>query len=83
MEPSRPPLLATYARNVEILACKRGWTFARLARELSVSDDVLHRLRYYRGRYIDPDLFVSILELFNCEPNDLLLPQPGIEYPSP
>lgn len=77
MEPS---LLAIYARNVELLVCKRGWTFTRLARELSVSDDVLARLRYHRGRYIDPELFSSLLAVFNCEPNDLLSPQPGIEY---
>lgn len=82
MPPQRPSLLAIYARNVEHWAFKRGWSSTRLAAELNVTPSALNRVRFNRGRYIDPELFTALLDLFSCEPNDLLLPQPGLDYTS-
>ena len=80
MSAYQPPLLHVYARNVEHCAFKRGWSTPRLATELGVSLNTLNRIRFGRSRYLDPEVFIALLELFGCEPNDLLLPQPGIDY---
>lgn len=80
MSAQQPPLLHVYARNVEHCAFKRGWSHAKLAHELGVTLNTLNRIRFGRSRYLDPEVFVALLELFACEPNDLLLPQPGIDY---
>jgi DNA-binding Xre family transcriptional regulator len=80
MSANQPPLLHVYARNVEHCAFKRGWSTPRLATELGVSLNTLNRIRFGRSRYLDPEVFTALLELFGCEPNDLLLPQPGIDY---
>ena len=80
MSEQRPPLLCVYARNVEHCAFKRGWTPTRLAHELGVTLNTLNRIRFGRSRYLDPEVFVALLEIFGCEPNDLLNPQPGIDY---
>ena len=80
MSSNQPPLLHVYARNVEHCAFKRGWSTPRLATELGVSLNTLNRIRFGRSRYLDPEVFTALLELFGCEPNDLLLPQPGIDY---
>jgi DNA-binding Xre family transcriptional regulator len=82
MPAQQPSLLHVYARNVEHCAFKRGWPTSRLALELGVSLNTLNRIRFSRSRYLDPDVFVALLELFGCEPNDLLLPQPDIDYSS-
>lgn len=80
MPSPRPHLLRVYARNVELWACKRNWSFARLARELGVNANALMRIRSSRNRYIDPELFGALMDVFGCEPNDLLMQQPGIDY---
>jgi DNA-binding Xre family transcriptional regulator len=80
MSSNQPPLLHVYARNVEHCAFKRGWSTPRLATELGVTLNTLNRIRFGRSRYLDPEVFTALLELFGCEPNDLLLPQPGIDY---
>jgi DNA-binding Xre family transcriptional regulator len=80
MTSQQPPLLHIYARNVQHLAFKRGWSHSRLATELGVTLNTLNRVRFARGRYIDPEVFVALLDLFGCDPNDLLSPQPGIDY---
>jgi transcriptional regulator with XRE-family HTH domain len=56
---------------------------AKLAHELGVSHNTLNRIRFGRSRYLDPEVFTALLELFGCEPNELLLPQPGIDYAKP
>lgn len=76
------PILRVYARNVEIWMCRRNLTPTHLVRELGVSPHAVNNLRFHRGRWIDPELLVELLELFNCTPNDLLLPQPGVDYTS-
>ena len=80
MSSNQPPLLHVYARNVEHCAFKRGWSTPRLATELGVTLNTLNRIRFGRSRYLDPEVFTALLELFGCEPNNLLLPQPGIDY---
>ena len=83
MPTKQPPLLHVYARNVEHCAFKRGWSHAYLATRLGVTAHTLNRIRYGRGRYLDPEVLAAMFELFECEPNDLLLPQPGIDYTLP
>jgi DNA-binding Xre family transcriptional regulator len=80
---SKPPLLNVYARNVELHAFKRGWSHKFLATRLGITPYSLTRIRYGRGRYLDAEVFASMLEIFDCQPNDLLLPQPGIDYTIP
>lgn len=80
MPSQQPPLLRVYARNVEHLAFKRGWSATRLATELGVTMNTLNRIRFARSRYIDPEVFTALIEVFGCEPNDLLLAQPGFDY---
>lgn len=80
MATQEPPLLHVYARNVQHCAFKRGWSSTKLASELGVSLNTINRIRFGRSRYIDPEVFVALLKLFGCTPNDLLLPQPGIDY---
>jgi DNA-binding Xre family transcriptional regulator len=80
MSAQNPSLLHIYARNVEHCAFKRGWPAGRLASELGVTMNSLNRIRFARSRYIDPEVFSALIELFECEPNDLLMPQPGIDY---
>lgn len=74
------PLLAIYSRNVQYYAFKRGWTKARLITELGTSVNTINRIYTGTGRYIDPELFAALLELFDCEPNDLLLPREELDY---
>jgi DNA-binding Xre family transcriptional regulator len=80
MTTQSPALLHIYARNVELCAFKRGWSFSRVATELGITLNTLNRIRFSRSRYLDPEVFSALLEIFACEPNDLLLPQPGIDY---
>jgi DNA-binding Xre family transcriptional regulator len=77
---TQPTLLEIYARNVEYQTFKRGWSRIRLATELGVSPYVLSRLHQAQGRFIDADLFHSLIQVFDCFPNDLLLPHPELEY---
>ena len=74
------PILRVYARNVEIWMCRRALTSADLVRELGASPHTVTNLRRTRGRWIDPELLAGLLDLFGCTPNDLLLPQPGVDY---
>lgn len=80
MDAQQPSILTVYARNVEHQAFRRGWTSTQLARKLNVTPNSLNRVRFGRARYIDPELFEALLQLFRCEPNDLLLPQNGLDY---
>lgn len=79
------PILRVYARNVEIWMCRRALTPADILREVGalgcdVSPHAVTNLRRTRGRWIDPELLAGLLDLFDCTPNDLLLPQPGVDY---
>lgn len=80
MATQKPSLIHIYARNVEHRAFMRGWQAPRLATELGVTLNTVNRLRFGRSRFIDPEVLAGLLELFNCAPDDLLLPQPGIDY---
>ena len=75
-------MLRVYSRNIEILAFKRGWNTARVAAALGVTANTLRRVRQKRSRYSDPELLAALIDVFECTPNDLLLPQAGIDYPS-
>ncbi len=75
-------MLRVYSRNSEILAIKRGWNTARVAAVLGVTANTLRRVRQKRNRYIDPELLAALIDVFECTPNDLLLPQAGIDYSS-
>lgn len=74
------PTVRIYARNLELLAFKRGWDPTQTASMLGVSADSFRRLRAGKSRFICADLLNAALELFDCSPNDLLLPQPGVDY---
>lgn len=79
------PLLRVYARNVEIWMCRRSLSAADVVREVNalgcaVSPHAVRNLRTTRGRWIDPELLAGLLDLFGCTPDDLLLPQPGVDY---
>ena len=76
---TKTPILVTYWRNMEWFAFARGWDHVRLATELGITMNTLNRLRFGRARYIDPEMFDASCEVFNCQPNDLLLPQPEVE----
>lgn len=73
-------LLTIYSRNVDYLAFKRGWSRSTLAQKLGVSSYVVGRLHRAEGRFIDADLLEALLNVFDCFPNDLLIPYPEIEY---
>lgn len=75
-----PALLPIYARNMELLAFKRGWDSGRLAEELGITRAALNRIRFCNNRYIDPDIFNDLLRILECTPNDLLLPLPDLDY---
>jgi len=49
---------------------------------LGVTANTLRRVRQKRNRYIDPELLAALIDVFECTPNDLLLPQAGIDYNS-
>lgn len=73
-------LLTVYARNIDLLLFKRGWSLSRLAREAGVTVPTLTRVRLRHNKYIDPELFEALLRVFDCNPDELLLPHPGIDY---
>lgn len=75
-----PQLLPILARNLEFHAFKKGWDPGRLADELGITRATLNRIRFCHNRYIDPDIFNDLLRVLDCSPNDLLLPQPDIDY---
>ena len=77
---SVPDLLPVYGRNIDHFAFKKGWTSTRLASELGITAGTLRRIRLSRGRYLDLDLMLELMRVFSCSPNDLLLPQPDIDY---
>ena len=74
-----PDIVLTFWRNLEYYSFLRGWTNERLADQLGVSKNTLNRLRFGRSRYIDPEILTSSLEVFELEPNDLLLSKPEVE----
>lgn len=74
-----PDIVITFWRNLEYYTFLRGWTNERLAEQLGVSKNTLNRLRFGRSRYIDPEILVSSLEVFELTPNDLLLSKPEVE----
>ena len=77
---SVPASLPVYGRNIELYTFKKGWTSTRLASELGISVGTLRRVRFSRGRYLDLELMQELMRVFSCDPNDLLLPQPDIDY---
>lgn len=74
-----PAIVVTFWRNLEYYSFLRGWTNERLAEQLGVSKNTLNRLRFGRSRYIDPEILTSSLEVFELQPNDLLLSKPEVE----
>ena len=74
-----PAIVVTFWRNLEWYSFQRSWTNERLADQLGVSKNTLNRLRFGRSRYIDPEILTSSLEVFELEPNDLLLSKPEVE----
>lgn len=74
-----PAIVITFWRNLEYYSFLRGWANDRLADQLGVSKNTLNRLRFGRSRYIDPEILVASLEVFELQPNDLLLSKPEVE----
>ena len=72
-------VVVTFWRNLEWYSFQRGWTNEKLAEQLGVSKNTLNRLRFGRCRYIDPEILVASLEVFELTPNDLLLSKPEVE----
>jgi len=64
---------------MEFHAFFRGWDHPKLAHELGVTMNTLNRLRFQRMRYLDPELLQSAMEVFDKQPNELLLPIPECE----
>ena len=84
--PDAPSIVVTFWRNLEWYSVQRGWTkgayqpdLDRLAEQLGVSKNTLNRLRFGRCRYIDPEMLLASLEVFELTPNDLLLSKPEVE----
>lgn len=75
-----PPLIAIYARNIEIFAFKRGWSMRHLADEVGCTVATLTRVRMRHNKTIDPELLSALLTAFECRPDDLLLPHPDVDY---
>lgn len=73
-------LLTIYARNIDLLTFKRGWSIAKLARELGTTVGTLTRVRLRHNKYLDPELFADLLRVFDCTPNDLLSRHPDVDY---
>lgn len=73
-------VLAVYARNIDLMLFKRGWSLSRLAKEVGITVPTLTRVRLRHNKYIDPELFSSLLRVFDCRPDDLLLPHPDVDY---
>lgn len=73
-------LLTVYGRNIDVAAFKRGWSTPQLAGLLNISPNAVSRLRNGRNTLIDPKILQRLTELFNCDFNALLMPQPGIDY---
>jgi transcriptional regulator with XRE-family HTH domain len=78
--PHTASLLAVYGRNLDVCAFKRGWSTSQLATLLGISSNALNRIRSGKNRSIDPELLQRFSELFQCDFNALLMPQPGIDY---
>lgn len=73
-------LLNVYARNIDLLIFKRGWSLNRLATELGTTVATLTRVRLRHNKYIDPELLADLIRVFACTPNDLLIPHPDVDY---
>jgi len=80
MDFANRPLLTIFARNLELQAFRKGWTSQQLIKELDITQNAYNRIRQNRSRYLDPEILESAIELFDCTPNDLLLPQPDVVY---
>jgi DNA-binding Xre family transcriptional regulator len=80
MQTRTAPLLSIYGRNVEVNAFKRGWSTAQLATRLGITPEAMRRIRTGKNRSIDPDVLSAMTDLFQCDYNALLTPQPGIDY---
>lgn len=74
------PLLRVFARNVDLLAFKRGLTRRELAEQLHTTPYILSRVLNAQNRHLDPELVSTLLALFDCTPNDLLLPHADVTY---
>jgi len=78
-----PELLTIYAKNIDLLAFKRGWSMSYLADQVGVTVPTLTRVRLRHNKYIDPELFSAFLTVFECRPDDLLSAHPDIDYTGP
>ena len=73
-------IMRIFALNIERFAFQRGWSLSVLCDQLGISRNTVERLRYGQATYINPELLAAALEVFEVEPNDLLLPNPEIEH---
>jgi DNA-binding Xre family transcriptional regulator len=78
-----PELLTIYAKNIDLMAFKRGWSMAYLAELIGVTVPTLTRVRLRHNKYIDPEIFASLLRVFECRPDDLLSAHSDIDYTGP
>lgn len=69
-------------QNIERHAAACGLTLPALATRLCLTPISFSRLRRGHGRFIDPELLLELCTLFECTPNDLLLPAPGPTAPT-
>jgi hypothetical protein len=75
------PLLIIYGRNIDMRMFLTGKTASELAPQLQLSVSGLNRIRFARTRYIDPCVLSKLINIFNCNFNDLLTPQLNVVYP--
>lgn len=74
------PLLRVFARNIDLLAFKRGLTRRELAEQLNITPYILSRVLNAQNRHLDPEIVSDLLAFFDCTPNDLLLPHADVTY---
>lgn len=76
-------LMRVLARNLDYQLFLRNWTAQHLATELGLDARTVSRLRSARVSRIDPELFQALCDVFDCTPNDLLLPRDELIYVLP
>lgn len=77
-----PPLNHVLGRNLKFYVVSRSIHYDDLAAELGISIDTLKRVRSGRLKKIDPKILAGLMRVLELDANDLLLPKPGIRYPS-
>lgn len=78
--PPEPPILYVYSRNIEVLLIKHDLNYQELSEKLGVSYASLNRVKSNTAKFIDPEILRALMKHFNLRPNDLLEPQPGVNY---